>query len=74
MTELASHFSIGLWAWQTILIINLIFSIYCLIDILRHNFKNDSKMRWFLIVFLLPIIGALLYLFIGKNKKIITSV
>ncbi|WP_249356456.1 PLDc N-terminal domain-containing protein [Maribacter sp. ACAM166] len=43
---------------------------YCLVDVLRHKFKNDSKTTWFLIVFFLPFLGALRYLFTGKNRRI----
>lgn len=42
-----------------------------LISILRNDFvKPSDKIVWFLVVFLLPLLGALLYIFIGRNKTV----
>ncbi|MCL5031492.1 MAG: PLD nuclease N-terminal domain-containing protein [Bacteroidetes bacterium] len=40
-----------------------------LVDILKSNFKGDNKLIWILVVVFLPIIGAVLYFIIGRNKK-----
>jgi hypothetical protein len=42
----------------------------CLIDILRHEFIGHNKIIWFILVLLLPLIGSILYLFIGIDQKI----
>jgi Phospholipase_D-nuclease N-terminal len=45
-------------------------AIICLIDILRNEFPGHNKMIWFLVVFLLPLIGSVLYFFIGTDQKV----
>jgi hypothetical protein len=42
----------------------------CLIDVLRNEFTGNNKIVWFLVVFFLPIIGSILYYFIGTDQKI----
>ena len=56
-----------------ILIFGLLFLglfLYCLIDILNNEFKNNEKVVWVVLVVLLPFIGSILYLAIGRNHKI----
>ncbi|WP_298318107.1 PLD nuclease N-terminal domain-containing protein [uncultured Aquimarina sp.] len=42
---------------------------YCLIHILRSRFGNNDKIIWVLVVLIIPFIGSLLYLFIGKRRN-----
>ena len=42
----------------------------CLIDVLRNEFTRNNKIVWFLVVFFLPVIGSILYYFIGTDQKI----
>lgn len=43
---------------------------FCLIAILRSDFKdNTNKLIWVLVVLLAPFIGSILYLAIGRNSK-----
>jgi hypothetical protein len=42
----------------------------CLIDVLRNEFTGNNKIVWFLVVFFLPILGSILYFFIGTDHKI----
>jgi Phospholipase_D-nuclease N-terminal len=42
----------------------------CLIDILRNEFIGNNKIIWFLLVLFLPVLGAILYFFIGTDQKI----
>lgn len=45
--------------------------IYCLVDIIRANFKGENdKIIWLLLIIFLPLIGSILYLAIGMNQKI----
>ncbi|MDN3666025.1 PLDc N-terminal domain-containing protein [Algibacter miyuki] len=60
----------GLFIWQAIILISIGLWIYCLIDILKNKFAQNDKIIWILVVILIPFIGSLLYLFIGKNKKL----
>lgn len=41
----------------------------CLIDVLRNEFTGNNKIIWFLVVFFLPVIGSILYFFIGTDQK-----
>ena len=44
--------------------------LYCLIDILNNKFKDNEKVVWVVLVVLLPFIGSVLYLLIGRNHKL----
>jgi hypothetical protein len=45
--------------------------IYCLVDIIKANFKGENdKVIWLLLIIFLPLIGSILYLYIGVNQKI----
>ena len=70
MDELITDFSFGLFIWQTLILIAIGLWIYCLIDILKSKFEQNDKIIWVLVVILLPILGSLLYLIIGRNKKV----
>jgi hypothetical protein len=61
---------IGLIFWATILLFSFIFPIMCLVNILKHEFKNNDKLIWTLVVILIPLIGSFLYFFIGKKARI----
>lgn len=41
----------------------------CLIDILRNEFRGNNKLIWFVAVTFVPIVGAVLYFFIGARQK-----
>jgi len=41
-----------------------------LIDILRNEFSGSNKLIWFLTVTFLPLIGSILYFFIGDKQKV----
>ncbi|MBK0379584.1 PLD nuclease N-terminal domain-containing protein [Mucilaginibacter segetis] len=44
--------------------------IFCLIDIIRSDFKDqNTKLLWIVIVLLAPFLGSILYLTIGRNSK-----
>lgn len=46
----------------------LIVDILVIIDILRSNKETEKKILWIIAVVFLPILGPILYYFIGKNK------
>lgn len=71
MEKTITDFSLGLFIWQTIFLIAIGLWVYCLIDVLRNKFEHNDKIIWTLAVILLPILGSVLYLFIGRNKKLI---
>jgi hypothetical protein len=44
---------------------------FCLIDILRSEFKDSTaKLVWVLVVLLAPFLGSILYLVIGRNSRV----
>ncbi|WP_297337339.1 PLD nuclease N-terminal domain-containing protein [Algoriphagus sp.] len=58
----------------TIVIFGLLYVVlwlYCLIDILRSDFKDPTmKLIWILIILFAQVLGPIAYLIIGKNSKI----
>ena len=70
MDKIITDFSLGLFIWQTLILISIGLWIYCLIDILKNKFSQNDKLIWILVVLLLPFLGSILYLSIGKNKKL----
>ena len=52
----------------------LILAIYCLLDITRSTFQDSTnKIIWAIIVLLAPLLGALAYIFWGRDQKTTTS-
>lgn len=41
----------------------------CLLDILRFEFRGNNKLIWFIAVTFIPLVGCLLYFFIGRRQK-----
>lgn len=62
----------GIGGFELLILILLpfVFWLWTLIDCLKSDFKNYDKIVWILLIILLPIIGALLYLIIGRKQKI----
>ncbi len=51
-----------------IVLLPFVLTLYCIIDIIRADFKDsNSKILFLLLVLLLPFIGSVLYLFLRKN-------
>ncbi|MEV9524821.1 PLDc N-terminal domain-containing protein [Aliarcobacter butzleri] len=55
----------------------IIFVIFCfilyifiIIDILKHEFTGYNKIIWIIAILCFPILGAILYLFIGRKQRI----
>jgi phosphotransferase system glucose/maltose/N-acetylglucosamine-specific IIC component len=46
----------------------LIIDVIVVIDILKSNKDNEKKMLWIIAVVFLPILGPILYYFIGKKQ------
>lgn len=61
--------SASLYIWQLAILICIVLWMYCLIDILKNKFEGNDKIIWTLVVILIPALGSILYLFIGKTKK-----
>lgn len=50
-------------------LIILIANIYAIVMILQSSAKSIEKLIWFLVVFLLPLIGLIVWYFAGPGKK-----
>ena len=49
----------------------LILFLIAVIDVLKNRFETATdKLTWFLVVFLIPIIGPILYVSIGRKQKL----
>jgi len=43
---------------------------YALVDILKNLFESNDKIIWILVVLFIPVIGAILYMLIGRKRKL----
>jgi hypothetical protein len=41
-----------------------------LVDILRNEFTGNNKIVWLLTVVFVPLIGAIVYFFIGRKQRL----
>ncbi len=62
--------SYGLITWQIITLIYIGLWIYSLIDIMKSSFEKNDKMIWILVVLFVPILGPILYMFLGRKQKL----
>ncbi len=52
------------------LLVPLALFIWALVDILKSEFKDaNNRIIWLLVVLLLPMIGAVIYLTVGRKQK-----
>ena len=55
-----------------ILVVCLVLPIVALIDIIRSDFQGpNDKLIWVIVVLFLNVLGAALYLFIGRNQRVV---
>ncbi len=47
-----------------------VFWIWALVDILKHEFTGSNKLIWLLAVIMVPMIGMILYWFIGREQRL----
>ena len=45
----------------------LVLDIVAIIDVLKSSMSTGKKVLWTLLIFILPVIGLLLYFFIGRK-------
>jgi len=46
----------------------LILDIVAIIDVIRSSMDTGKKVLWIILILVLPIIGLILYFFIGRKK------
>ncbi len=56
--------------WMSIILILIAFNIYCAIDIMKSPFKEKDYITWISVVFFVPILGPILYMFVGRKRKL----
>jgi len=55
-----------------VVLIPVLLIIFCLIDIVRSDFKdNTTKLLWIIIVLVAPLLGSLLYLLFGRKQRLL---
>lgn len=53
-----------------VLFVPLALWLWALIDCLQSEFDNNNKLVWVIVIILIPLLGAILYLAIGRNQKV----
>jgi uncharacterized membrane protein len=59
-------FVVIFWA---IAIAATIFWIWMMVDVLTSNMEANEKILWFLVIFFLHVIGAIIYLVVARPKR-----
>ena len=45
--------------------------LWALVDLVKSDFKNSiNKLVWLILIVFLPVLGAILYLLIGRGQKV----
>jgi len=64
----------GIGGWEVLLILIAlgipILWLWALIDCLKSDFNNNNKLVWVILIILVPFLGAILYLAIGRSQKV----
>ena len=65
----------GVGGWEILIILFLLLIpfalwLWALIDCLKSDFDNNNKLVWVILIILIPLLGAILYLAIGRNQKV----
>lgn len=63
----------GGFEWFIVLFVILAFCVWLVVlfDIVRNHFEpSNEKLTWLMLVILLPVVGAVLYLAIGRSQKV----
>jgi hypothetical protein len=59
-----------LFMMSLIMLAAFAFWIWALVDILKNEFTGSNKLIWLLAVVMVPLLGMILYWFIGREQKI----
>jgi len=55
---------------ELIIIVCILFWLWCIIDVLRNKFEEQEKMTWLMVSIVLFIPGAILYVLFGRKYRI----
>jgi hypothetical protein len=56
------------YSYSLLGILHLIVFIWAIIDILKSGKPGIEKLLWILVVLLLPVIGLIIYILVGRGK------
>lgn len=57
---------------QLVFLCSLILFLIAVINVLRNRFESSTdKLVWLLVVFFIPVIGPILYFFIGRKQRVV---
>lgn len=63
-------YSFALLLYTLIILSHIILFLIAIINILKSKFESDiNKLIWLLAVLLMPLIGSVLYFFIGRKQR-----
>jgi hypothetical protein len=65
-----AFFGLMLIFWVLLGLAALVFWVYCLIDILKHEFSGNNKIIWVIVLLGFGPLGMILYWFIGRAQKV----
>jgi len=62
----------GVGGWEILILLLITFTLWlwALIDCLQSDFNNNNKLVWVILIILVPLLGAILYLAIGRNQMV----
>lgn len=55
---------------QFLYVVLVLFPAMALLSVLRNVFTKSKRQLWITVIILLPVIGPLLYLFIGREERL----
>ncbi len=70
LIKIGSMFRISVNELIVLVLILSILTVLSLIDILKNEFHGNNKIIWILIVIVFPVLGSILYYFIGRKQRI----
>jgi hypothetical protein len=64
-------FGLGMIELILIFLLLMVPNLIALIDILRHDFRENQKLVWLIVVLFVPLMGTILYFAIGRKQRIL---
>lgn len=55
---------------QFFLVVLVLLPLMALISVFRNDFEGNKRYFWASVIILLPVIGSLLYIFIGRQQRL----
>lgn len=68
---MGSELHFGMIEIMLMAMLTMVPTILALVSILKNEFPNNQKLIWLLVVFLFPLLGAILYFVIGRKERLL---